>query len=138
MPNVLWAIYCSRSYAAERGMPNCREALSKHDVVGFEGRLTALPGWRWLADAAPDAVIRFRSSSFVGMVANLKGGLGIGPLPAIIGDAEPELVRCFPPPPELLDEMWLIVREELKNQPHVRALTDFLASYVRETFANAK
>jgi DNA-binding transcriptional LysR family regulator len=138
MPDVLWTIYCSAAYAAERGVPDGRDALRGHDIVGFEGRLTRLPGWRWLADAEPDAVIRFRSSSFVSVVANLKAGLGIGPLPTIIGDAEPELVRCFPPPPELRDEMWLIVREEIKNEPHVRALTDFLASYVRETFARAQ
>jgi molybdate transport repressor ModE-like protein len=137
MPDILWTIYCSPAYAAERGVPHCRDALGGHDIVGFEGRLTRLPGWRWLADAVPDAVVRFRSSSFVSMVANLKAGLGVGPLPTIIGDAEPGLVRCLPPPPELQDELWLIVREELKNEPHVRALTDFLASYIRETFARA-
>ena len=138
MPDVLWTIYCSAAYAAERGLPDCREALRGHEIVGFEGRLTRLPGWRWLADAVPDAVVRFRSSSFVSMVSNLKAGLGVGPLPTIIGDAEPELVRCFPAPPELRDELWLIVREELKNEPHVRAVTDFLASYVRDAFAAAK
>jgi molybdate transport repressor ModE-like protein len=138
MPDVLWTMYCSPAYAAERGVPNCREALRGHEIVGFEGRLTRLPGWRWLAEAAPDAVVRFRSSSFVSMVSNLKAGLGIGPLPTIIGDAEPGLVRCFPAPPELRDELWLIVREELKNEPHVRALTDFLASYIRDAFAAAK
>jgi DNA-binding transcriptional LysR family regulator len=135
LPDVAWTIYCGRSYAAERGTPKCREEIAGHDIVGFEGRLTQLPGWRWLVEAAPGAVIRFRSTSFVSMVHNLKAGLGLGPLPVIIGDAERELMRCFPPPPELQDEMWLIVREDLRNQPHVRALTDFLASYVRETFA---
>ena len=138
MPDVRWTIYCSAAYAAERGVPDCREALRGHEIVGFEGRLTRLPGWRWLVDAVPDAVVRFRSSSFVSMVSNLKAGLGVGPLPTIIGDAEPELVRCFPAPPELRDELWLIVREELKNEPHVRALTDFLASYIRDSFARAK
>ena len=53
------------------------------------------------------------------------------------GDAEPDLVRCFSPPPELSAELWLIVREDLKAEPHVRAFTDFLASYVRETCASA-
>lgn len=31
--------------------------------------------------------------------------------------------------------MWLIVREELKNQPHARAFTDFLTAYIRQTLA---
>jgi molybdate transport repressor ModE-like protein len=137
MPDILWTIYSSPTYRAERGIPSCREALREHEIVGFEGRLTGLPGWRWLAEAVPDAVVRFRSSSFVSMVSNLKAGLGVGPLPTIIGDDEPGLVRCFPPPAELRDELWLIVREELKSEPHVRALTDFLASYIRDAFARA-
>jgi DNA-binding transcriptional LysR family regulator len=58
-------------------------------------------------------------------------------LPALIGDPEPELIRCFPPPPGLTSEMWLIVREEIKAQPHVRALTEFLASYIRDTMSSA-
>ena len=138
MPDILWTIYCGPAYAAERGIPDSREALRGHEIVGFEGRLTRLPGWRWLAEAVPDAIVRFRSSSFVSMASNLKAGLGVGPLPTIIGDAESNLVRCFPPPPELRDELWLIVREELKNEPHVRAFADFLASYVRDAFARAK
>lgn len=137
MPDILWTMYCSPAYGAERGVPSCPDALRGHEIVGFEGRLTRLPGWRWLADTVPDAVVRFRSSSFVSMVSNLKAGLGVGPLPTIIGDHEPDLVRCFPAPAELRDELWLIVREELKTEPHVRALTDFLASYIRDAFARA-
>jgi hypothetical protein len=37
----------------------------------------------------------------------------------------------------LRSELWLIVREEIKAQPHVRALTDFLASYIRDTMSAA-
>ena len=80
-------------------------------------------------------MVRFRSNSLINLVSNLKAGLGLGALPVLIGDAEPDLVRCFAPPPELRAEMWLIVREELKGQPHVRAFTDFLADYIRRTLA---
>jgi DNA-binding transcriptional LysR family regulator len=137
MPDLAWTVYCSRGYAAERGLPQTRDALRGHDLVGLEGRMGQLPGWCWLSAAAPDAAVPVRSNSFVSLVSNLKAGLGLGPLPAIIGDAEPELVRCFPPPPELTAELWLIVREELKAEPHVRAFTDFLASYVRATCAGS-
>jgi DNA-binding transcriptional LysR family regulator len=67
------------------------------------------------------------------LVSNLKGGLGVGASPTVIGAAEPELVRCLPPPPELETELWLIVREELQAVPHVRAFADLLANYVRGT-----
>lgn len=135
LPDTDWTIYCSRAYASERGAPANRAQIPGHDIVGMEGRMSVLPGWRWLEASAPDAPVRCRSNSLVNLVWNLKAGLGLGALPVLIGDAEPELMRCFPPPPELRAELWLIVREELKAQPHVRAFTDFLAAHVKTTLA---
>lgn len=137
MPDIEWTIYCSRAYAADRGAPENRAAIRGHEIVGLDGHPALLPAWRWLKAAAPDAVVRFRSNSLVNLVSNLKAGLGLGALPTLIGDAEPELVRCFLPPPELRAELWLIVREAIKSQPHVRALADFLAGYVRNTMSGA-
>jgi DNA-binding transcriptional LysR family regulator len=136
LPDAHWTVYCSRGYAAENGAPQDRSAVRGHAIVGLDGQMGRLPAWLWLKESAPDAVIRFRSNSLVNLVSNLKAGLGLGVLPTMIGDAEPELMRCFPPPPQLLSEMWLIVREEIKAQPHVRALTDFLASYIRGIMSN--
>jgi DNA-binding transcriptional LysR family regulator len=137
LPDAPWTVYCSRAYAAERGAPRDRSEISGHEIVGLDGQMGRLPAWLWLAASAPNAVVRFRSNSLVNLVSNLKAGLGLGALPILTGDAEPELMRCFPPPPELYSELWLIVREEIKTQPHVRALTDFLASYIRDTMSAA-
>lgn len=137
LPDNDWTIYCSRTYAAERGLPKSREDIRHHDIVGMDGRMAQLPGWRWLIESAPEAVIRFRSNSLIGLVPNLKAGLGLGALPCMIGDAEPDLVRCIEPPPEIRAEMWLIVRDELKDERHVRAFTDFLADYIRKTLADS-
>lgn len=138
LPDNDWTIFCSRAYAEERGLPETREAICDHDIVGMEGRMAQLPGWLWLAASAPEANVRFRSNSLSNLALNLKAGLGLGALPVMIGDAEPDLVRCFAPPPELRAEMWLIVRESLKGEPHVRAFTDFLADYIRRTLAETR
>lgn len=137
LPDIDWTIYCSRAYAAERGAPSDRASIRGHEIVGLDGEMGRLRAWQWLRTSVPDAAVRFRSNSLVNMVSNLKAGLGVGPLPVITGDAEPELVRCFPPPPELRAELWLIVREAIKSQPHVRALVDFLAGYVRNIMSGA-
>jgi DNA-binding transcriptional LysR family regulator len=134
LPDAHWTVYCSRAYAAERGAPENPAAMRGHDIVGLDGQMGRLPAWLWLKECAPDAVVRFRSNSLVNLVSNLKAGLGLGVLPTVIGDPEPELMRCFPPP-GLRSELWLIVREEIKAQSHVRALVDFLASYIRDTMS---
>lgn len=131
LPDNDWTIYCSREYAARRGVPQDRAAIAGHDIIGMEGPMAALAGSVWLAQSAPDAVIRVRSNSMVNLVSNLKAGLGLGALPTLIGDSVPELVRCLSPPPELRSEMWIVVQEQQKSRPHVRAFTDFLARHVR-------
>lgn len=131
MPDAAWAVYCSRAYADEHGMPASRAEIRDHAVVGMEGPMAQVAGPRWVAEAAPDAEIRYRSNSLVNLVSHLRAGLGVAALPCIVGDSEPGLVRCFPPPPELASELWLVLREELKTAPHVRALADYLADYVQ-------
>jgi DNA-binding transcriptional LysR family regulator len=112
-------------------MPTSREQVRRHAVVGLEGRLAKLPGPQWIKAAARDTRVRFRSNSLTNLVSNLRAGLGVATLPCIVGDGEPELVRCFPPPPELEAEMWLIVREGSKSAPQIRAFADNLAAYLQ-------
>lgn len=131
LPDIAWTIFCSRAYAERRGIPTSRDAIGGHDIVGMEGRMALLKGWQWLAAAAPDATVRLRSNSLINLVSNLKAGLGLGALPVIMGDMEPELVRCFAPPPELNAEFYLVVREEVKSRPQVRAVAEFLADAIR-------
>jgi DNA-binding transcriptional LysR family regulator len=138
MPDNYWTVYASRGYAAERGLPASRAEIAGHDIVGLEGQLARLEGWRWLAQSAPGDAVKVRSNSLVTLIHNLKAGLGLGALPILFGDAEPDLVRCFDPPEDLRAELWLIVRESLKDQPHVRAVTDFLAAHIRRTMTSPR
>lgn len=131
MPDAAWRLYCSRDYAARHGVPTRREDLSGHAIIGLEGHMGNLPPSLWLAEAARDAVIRFRSNSLTNLVSNLRAGLGIAMLPTLVGEGEPDLMPCLTPLPELDSELWLIVREDLKAAPHVRAFADFLAEFVR-------
>lgn len=137
LPDVEWAVYCSAAYAAERGRPERREQVRGRDVVGLDGRLAALPAAAWLAQAAAGGVTPCRSNSLVTLLSNVKAGLGLGALPALAADLEPALVRCLDVPAECRSELWLIVREQMKSRPHIRAFADFLASYVRRELSAA-
>jgi DNA-binding transcriptional LysR family regulator len=65
-----------------------------------------------------------RKDHHAGAVAALKAGLGLAALPC--GDADADLVRCLQPVADLDAEFWLIVRQDVKSVPHVRAFADFL------------
>jgi DNA-binding transcriptional LysR family regulator len=127
-----WSVYCSRSYADEHGIPATLEALDGHAVVSVEGDLANLAGPRLLARRTPNSRISARSNSLTNLVLTLKEGLGIAMLPCMAGDSEPDLVRCLSPIPEIDGELWLIIREEVKSAPHVRAFADALAAHVHK------
>ncbi|HEX5379363.1 MAG TPA: LysR family transcriptional regulator [Phenylobacterium sp.] len=130
MPDAAWNLYCSRAYAAENGAPARREEIPGHAIIGMEGRMAGLPAPLWLQASAPDTFIRFRSNSLTNLVSNLRAGLGLATLPCFVGDGEPDLMRCLPHIPELDSEVWLVIREDLRATPHIRAFADFLADYV--------
>ncbi len=131
LPDVAWSVYCSRAYADENGAPDSVEALDGHAILGVDGALADRPAPLFLMRAAPNSKVSARSNSLANLVSALKAGLGIAMLPCLVGDAEPDLVRCLPPVKGVDSEMWMIVREEVKSVPHVRAFADFLAAHIQ-------
>lgn len=129
MPNIAWAVYCSRGYSEEFGAPRSRDKIGGHAVIGAEGHMARLPAPRWV-EQATERPIRFRSNSLGNLVSSLRADLGVAALPCLVGDAEPDLIRCFPPPPELDAELWLIVREARRTTPAVRAVADYLGAFL--------
>jgi DNA-binding transcriptional LysR family regulator len=132
LTDVTWSIYCSRDYAARRGAPDSEAAFAGHPVVGAEGRMAGLPGFVWLAGRTEGPVVA-SSSSLTNMLVAIKAGLGLGPLPCQVGDLDHDLIRCIPPPPELDSALWLLIRDDLKNEPRVRAFADFVIARVGAT-----
>lgn len=132
LPDVAWSVYCSRSYADEHGAPVSVEALDGHPILGIDGALAGRPAPLFLTRAAPNSKVSARSNSLANLVSALKAGMGIAMLPCLIGDAEAGLVRCLPPVSGVESEMWLIVREDVKSAPHVRAFADFLAAEIQK------
>jgi DNA-binding transcriptional LysR family regulator len=54
-----------------------------------------------------------------------KSGVGLAPLPVIIGDAEPDLIRLIGPIPNLTTPFYLLMHRDMRRAPRVRAFFDF-------------
>lgn len=130
LPDAGWAAYCARAYAEERGKPSHENGFDGHAILLVEGQIAQLPSFVWLVNAAVKASGVTRSNSITNLISAAKAGLGITMFPCFIGDAEPELVRCMAPLPELDGEVWLIVREDIKQTPHVRAFVDSFSAHM--------
>jgi DNA-binding transcriptional LysR family regulator len=122
----VWAVYASRDYVARHGRPASIEALASHALIGFDGTMANHRASQWLAKVAPGATIAARNSSVLGVLAAVKSGLGLAPLPTTIADSEDGLVQVLPPIPELARGWYLLTHPELRNQPRVAAVFDFL------------
>jgi DNA-binding transcriptional LysR family regulator len=121
-----WAIYASKSYLGERGQPKDMQAMAAHDWVWLDESKAQHTTSRWLAQAVPAARFAARSSNMLGVVHSAKTGVGLAPLPVMLGDPEADLVRVLGPIPELARTWHLLTTRELRQTPRVAALFDFL------------
>ncbi len=122
-----WAIYASKAYVEENGHPTAPDQMANHPLIAGSGHLSRFDPDFMKQARTNGAVIRQASSSILNIAGAIRSGLGCGPLPCVLGELDPTLVRCF-----TFDEadhaLLLITREELRNLPHVRAFSDFIAS----------
>lgn len=125
-----WTVYAARGYAARHGLPRSLAALSGHAVIGGEGGIGRASGLT-VVEGVPGVEVVSRSDSLTNIAAAAASGLCLAPLPCMIGDRMPGLVRCFAPLPELGGDLWLVVREELRDVAHGRAFLDALAAFLR-------
>jgi molybdate transport repressor ModE-like protein len=122
-----WSLYCSRDYATRMGLPAAPADLKDHLVIGGTDEPQTIPGLEPILREAPGVTPTLRSTSMTNLFASVRAGLGIGPMPCLLADAEPDLVQVFPPPADSMAYTWLVTRPELKDAPRVRAFIDFFA-----------
>ena len=67
-----------------------------------------------------------RNNSVLGLVSAVRSGVGIGPLPTALGDADGGLVRIFGPIPELARSWRILAHPDLRHTPRIAAFFDFI------------
>ncbi|HEX4711088.1 LysR family transcriptional regulator [Phenylobacterium sp.] len=127
-----FCLYCSRDYAARKGLPASPAALADHDLIGGDAGLERMPGIIWMLEQAPGRPPASRSNSLTNMVHAVAAGLGVAPLPCIIADADANLLRCSEPIEAAMASAWIVTRRELKDTPRVRAFIDFLVPFIQQ------
>ena len=126
------ALYCSRDYAARRGVPAGFEALKDHDLIDVATDMGDMPAATWLMRHSGGKMPVTRSNSMASLVHAVKAGLGIGALPTSIGDLDRDLLRCSECIEEARVSSWIVTRRELKDTPRVRAFIDFMAPHIQQ------
>jgi DNA-binding transcriptional LysR family regulator len=132
-----WALYCSRDYAAQHGLPESRRDLLQHNIIGGGGGGL----WRiysaWLEEMGLLHRVSMHYDGSNGLLSGIKSGLGVGVLPCIVARADPDLLQCLRPVCQHDRKLWLLTHERVRHNPGVRLVTDFLyerlARHIRAT-----
>ena len=79
-----------------------------------------------------------RANTLSAIISAVKTGMGAAIMPCLIGGTHSSLVQLFPPITELTTPGWLVTTAKARQQPHIRALIDFIGDYVRQSVSQAE
>ena len=119
-----WGIYATAPYIERWGTITDVADIARHSVVllDIERHVTKT----WLQSVAPEARVAARCNSFAALLLATKSGVGLAALPMTIGGGDPSLVRLLGPIPGLTTNFYLLMHQDMKTTPRVRALFDFI------------
>jgi DNA-binding transcriptional LysR family regulator len=121
---MAWAAYASKQYLAAHGRPARGSGFAGHDIVAHS---MAVRSWRMDqlgGEPVRDARVVLRANSARMLVEAVRLGLGIGPLPCFLADADPTLERVPAQAAVELDDLWLVVHPDVQRTSRVRAVIE--------------
>ena len=125
-----WAVYASKAYVARHGGIDSIKDINAHAVIRFEATMRDHPTARWLQSVTQDAKVSARGTSVPAALTAVKSGSGLGVLPMSLGDSDSDLARLFGPIPNLPSDIYLLIHEDMKTTPRIRAFFDFMTSEI--------
>jgi DNA-binding transcriptional LysR family regulator len=121
-----WAVYASKSYVERYGGIKRPEDIDGHAIVLFDGKMRDHRSARWLRSVAPNARITARANNLPAMLSAVKSGAGLAAMPVIVGEKDEALVRVLGPVQDIATPFFLLMHEDMKRTPRVRAFFDFM------------
>lgn len=125
---VAVALYASRALLDGHG---AAPTLARLAFVGLRADARSRQS-AWLDRIAAGAPMPLRLGDLPLRLEAVRQGHGASLLPCFLGDREPGLRRLLPPPPELVEDVFLLVHADLKGLPPVRAVAQALAELFRD------
>lgn len=123
LPHPLYAVYGHRRYVQDNPKARTEARFRACRWVGFDETNAHLPTARWLS-ARLRQTPALRCTQAVNILDGIKGRVGLGVIPCFVGDQEADLVRVSAPLADDRSQLWLVIHEDLRQAPRVRAVVD--------------
>lgn len=124
---VLVFLYATPAYLESVGSPASTADLADADFVGYDGTDSMEALLATIGVSVTSENFPVRAQGHLVQWEHVKHGLGIGPMFADIGDAEPRVVRVLKTLEPLTFELWLATHRELRTNRRIRTVFDAIA-----------
>jgi DNA-binding transcriptional LysR family regulator len=114
---------------ARRGRPRGSD-LAGHDFIDYDDTYLQKETISWYRQCTRGGRCTFRVNGSYGILAAVKAGMGVGPLPCWLADQTDGLERVLPAAVRL-DELWVVMHRDLRHVARVRAVVEFFAREMR-------
>ena len=131
LPPCGWTIYAS-AHMSEAERPRSTAEVAGHALALVTGTPGTLPVYKWIESLVGDDSPPIRCNNYRALKSTIASGAALSSLPCTIGDHDPEIVRCFAPPPEWDVPIYLVARRAILRRPPARDLFDSIAKYFQE------
>jgi DNA-binding transcriptional LysR family regulator len=99
--------------------------------IAYDASMDDTPQQQWLTEIAGTRQIVLRTNDLENQAAAARAGVGLAALPRFLGDTDRRLERCDTDRKPVSREVWLIVHNDLRRAPAVRAVAGFLEDCLR-------
>jgi DNA-binding transcriptional LysR family regulator len=119
MGAISYKLYASPAYLRSR-------APKDYEFIGYDAALEDAAHQRWLRANAGDRPVVLHSNDLETQRWAARGSVGVAALPTYMGALDSKLRVVAATEPPVSNDVWLLVHQDLRHVPAVRAVMDFL------------
>lgn len=124
---VALGLHAHRRYLERHGTPRSVEDLGAHALIGYDQETPAVRSLQAKGLRFSRNMFALRTDNQLAHLAAIRAGYGIGICQVPIGRRETNLVRLLPRQFGFVLEIWLVMHENLRASPRLRAVFDNLS-----------
>ena len=128
LPDCGWTIFGSSQFD-QSDLPQTPADVADHPIALLDSSAGRLPIYTWLEAQARGAATPMRCSNYSALKSAIASGAALSALPCTVGNGDPDLVPCFPPPEQFDVPIYLVARRAVLRRPPARELFDAIADF---------
>jgi len=127
---VTIGIYAHKTYLQNRPIPTTLPELLDHQLLGFDNNGNIILGFKMFGLDIDRNAFCVRTDDHIALLHAIKAGMGVGFTATYVGRKEPDFVRLLPDLPITPMPVWLTVHREVRSNPRIRRVYDFLVDAI--------